>query len=183
MSSHLASWSHCLQLWCGGVFLHSLLSNKHQGEPTLPQNNSASPTHNSGIHCQFSSSGIRCCHWVIRFLYFKTILPQNIRNQLPSDVMSYLRRMQSSATPQQWPDVCSPSKVMLKISLVHIHCSIKYTMNSLYRWKTHRLCVQHFKPLYENAPCPAFLTVLDYHPLYSQYEWKGAIQLWSTYTF
>lgn len=57
-SSHLASWSHCLQLWCGGAFLHSLLSNKQQGEPTLSQNNAVSLTCNSGVCCGFHSSGV-----------------------------------------------------------------------------------------------------------------------------
>lgn len=66
---------------------------------------------------------------------------------------------------------------------IYIYCGIKYRTNSLHRWKIHRLCVQHFKLLYENVPCSVFHTALDYHSLYSQHEWKGTHQFGSTYIF
>jgi hypothetical protein len=45
--------------------------------------------------------GIVLRQWVIGFSGFKTILPQNFRNQLPSDVVSHPGRMESPATPLQ----------------------------------------------------------------------------------
>ena len=59
------------------------------------------------------------------FSDFMTILPQNVRNQLPSDAKSHPRIMESPATPLQRPGVCSLSKDTLMILpmyyVIYIH--------------------------------------------------------------
>lgn len=92
--------------------------------------------------------GMVLCHWIITFLGFKTILPQNARNQLPNDAVSHPGIMESPATPLQRPGVCSLSKVTLKISSIYIYYGMKYRMVYIDGW--HTLCIQHFKCRYEN---------------------------------
>ena len=76
------------------------------------------------------SWGTVLCHWVIDSSGFKTILPRNFRNQLPSDAVSHVGRMESPATPPHMVYltfcVCSLSKVTLKISPMYIYYGKKY---------------------------------------------------------